>query len=466
MTDTTSAPASDILDPHASMTLEQALEAAVDLHRRDQLDDAKALYQRIVQRAPNHATAWSNLGALHRKQRDYQASLACQRRAVSLAPERLNLRNNLSNSLFDAGCLEECLETRQMLMDAEPDQPERYQNLGTILRSMGRSAEAVEVCDRGLALDQSHTELKLQRALALLALGDYPRGFEAFEARWQGDEIYKPDLKEPEWQGEPLEGKTILVMPEQGFGDTVLMARFLPALKSHGGRVLLACKPQLLRLFADLPGCDGLVQIGHRKPQFDYWVSMMSLPQHLGLTRDTVPPPATLSVPIDADQRAESITGPFQDWLKVGVMWSGSLTYRANHRRAFSMDRLYALAELPRVQMFSLYKGDLLDEFRKSGLSSIVVDAGGTDRDFADTAAVMQRLDVIVSVDSAVVHVAGSLGLPVWNLLHFPGYWLYGESGETTPWYPSMRLIRQRHADDWDGVFAQVIAGLREFEPT
>lgn len=454
------APAARPAAPARPLTLRDLREAAIAHHHKGELEEAKAAYRLFLSREPRDGAIWTNLGALHRKQQDYAAAVACQRRAVELGPGRTDFLNNLANALYDNGDLEESLALRRRVAEMEAGKAGPLQYVATSLRSLNRFAEAVAVCNEGIALDPTINELTLQKSMAELALMDYPAGFRNFEARWQGDEISKPAMKEPEWDGSDPTGVSMLVMPEQGFGDTVLMARFLPALSALGAQVHLAVKTPLLRLFRDLPGVLQLHEIGGPKPRIDAWVSMMSLPRHLGLTKETVPAPARLSVPRDAVERARTLVEPHRKRLKVGILWSGSVTYRANHKRSFAMERFYPLAGIPGVTLFSLYKGPLLDAFRTSGLASVAIDAGGHDRDFADTAALMRELDLVVSMDSAVVHIAGSLGVPVWNLLHFSAYWLYGAEGSETPWYPSMRLIRQPKLDDWDAVFDIVARDL------
>ncbi|MEM9047542.1 MAG: tetratricopeptide repeat-containing glycosyltransferase family protein [Pseudomonadota bacterium] len=444
-------------------TMSELRQQAIDAHQNGDLDRALGLYRMFLANRPEDAAIWSNLGALHRKKKAFPAAVACQRRAVELSPDSSDFLNNLGNALYDNGDLAESLVTRQRVLQLRPGQPEPLQYVATALRGLNRHAEAVAVCNEGLTLDPTHNELRIQKAMALLALGEYATGFDLFEARWSGDEVSKPKLKEPEWQGEPIDGKTLLVMPEQGFGDTVLMARLLPALKErYGARIVLACKAPLMRLFADLDGVDILAEIGTKKPPVDSWVSMMSLPRFVPLTREQIPPPARLSVPEAAKTRAEKLLAPHRGRLKIGVLWSGSVTYRANHKRSFPMDRFYQLAAVPGVSLFSLYKGPLHEAFLGSGLASVVVDAAGSERDFADTAALVQGLDLVVTMDSAVAHVSGSLGAPVWNLLHFSAYWLYAPWPDTSPWYPSMRLVRQPKPDDWDSVFDVVERDIRQ----
>lgn len=466
VTEETSRPADPAADPaaapRAGPTLAELRAAAIAAHHRGETEAARTKYRLYLAHRPGDAAIWTNLGALHRKSKDYEAAVACQRRAVELAPGASDYLNNLGNALYDNADLDGALAVREEVARLRPGDAEALQYVATALRGLNRHADAVAMCDRALALDPDHNEAKIQKAMALLALGDYPAGFDLFEARWQGDEVSKPEFAEPEWQGEDPAGKTILVMPEQGFGDTVLMARLMPLLAARGARVLLVTKPPLMRLFSRLEGVAALLPIGAKKPPIDFWVSMMSLPRHLGLTLDALPPPARLHIPDDARARAERILGPHRDRLKIGVLWSGSVTYRANHKRSFPAERFYALAGIPGVSLFSLYKGPLHEAFVESGLASVVVDACGTERDFADTAALIDGLDLVVSMDSAAVHVAASLGAKVWNLLHFSAYWLYGPFRETTPWYPSMRLIRQPVPDDWDSVFATVEADIRK----
>ncbi|WP_118136208.1 tetratricopeptide repeat protein [Oceanicella sp. SM1341] len=436
-------------------------DEAVAAHRAGQLEVALPKYRAILARAPDDASMWSNLGALHRARREFTAALACQRRAHELEPGRSDIVNNLGNALFDEGLHEEALACRREVARLSGNAPGTLQHVATSLRTMNRFEEAIAVCDAGLARAPEHAELRLQRAMARLALGDYAGGFADFEARWETGEIEKNAPGIPEWRGEPLTGRTLLVFPEQGFGDTMLMARFLPALRRLGAaRIILVVKPALQRLLEGIPGCDAVAVTGTRRPEADFWVPMMSLPHRTGLTPGSIPPPAALTVPADARARARRLLAPHRGRLTVGVLWSGSLTYRANHKRSFAQERFFRLAQVPGVSLFSLYKGPLLDAFRASPLASLVIDAGGHDRDFADTAGLVSELDLVVSMDSAVVHLAGSLGRPVWNLLHHSAYWLYGPEGASTPWYPSMRLVRQPVLDDWDSVFDTVTADL------
>ena len=239
------------------------------------------------------------------------------------------------------------------------------------------------------------------------------------------------------------------------------MSRFLPLLKAmEPAEVAMVVKPPLQRLFARLDGVDRLISGARRSDVFDYYTPNMSLPHFVGMPEDGPPPLPRLNIPADSQARAKAMVAPFRNRFKIGVVWTGSLTYRANHRRATGPDSFLGLAQMPGVQLFSLYKGDAHKDFVESGMAGLIVDACGADRDFADGAALIDEMDLMITTDTAVVHVAASLGKPVWNLLMWEGFWLYG-SGETTPWYPSMRLFRQTSNGDWAELFARVETELR-----
>lgn len=268
------------------------------------------------------------------------------------------------------------------------------------------------------------------------------------------------DAPWPRWDGQDLNGKKIIVLPEQGFGDAILMARFLPGLKALGAETAMVVKPPLTRLFQGLEGLDHIRNGARKTESYDYYTPNMSLPHFVGMPDNLPPPLPKLTIPDEARARAAKIVRPHKDRFKIGVVWTGSLSYRANHRRSTGPESFIGLTNIPGVQLFSLYKGDAHKDFIASGMAGLIVDACNSDRDFADTAAVIDEMDLLITTDTAVVHVAGSLGKPIWNMLTWEGFWLYG-SQDTTLWYPSMRIFRQKSSGDWQGVFAEVETELR-----
>ncbi|KAB7615426.1 hypothetical protein F9L33_01275 [Amylibacter sp. SFDW26] len=440
-------------EPQKLNSISGVRQAAIKAHQKGDLETARNLYGIYLQNRPKDAVIWSNLGALFRKEAKYDLAVATHLRALELDSTSISVMNNAANAFYDAGRIKDAIKLRKTIVEVQPNNPENYSGLGKCYRGVHQLNKAQNILKKGIKKFPDYAENYIQLAFVQLAKGDYQAGFKTFNWRWKGDELTAPEFSFPKWDGEDLNGKTILVIPEQGFGDTVLMARFLSTLKSQGCTIKMVIKTPLRRLFAEIEKDIDVIETQDELAGCDYWVPMMDLPLHLKATLDDLPAPAPMSIPEDSIKRARNILAPFSERFKIGVMWSGSVTYRANHKRSFGHEQFLELSDIPDIQMFSLYKGPLLDDFKNDGTSTVIVDAAGNDRDFADSAALMQELDLVISMDSAIVHVAGSMGIEVWNLLHSEPYWLYRPFPKHTPWYPSMRLIIQENTGDWDAVF-------------
>ena len=249
-------------------------------------------------------------------------------------------------------------------------------------------------------------------------------------------------------------------MPEQGFGDAVLFARFLPILKEMGATVHCLVERPLAVLFEGMDGADWVGQGVSATTKIDYWINMMDLAAlHFAASRD-VPAPTRLNIPQDSVDRAKRIVAPYQNVLKVGVIWTGSVTYKGNAFRSFSHTEFMPLTDIADVQLFSLYKGPMLEPYFSDGSAAFIVDAGSDERGFADTAATMQAMDLIITSDTATAHIAGSLGVPTWTVLHWDPFWVWTHHGDKTPWYPKMRLFRQNTPLNWTNVMKDVQTAL------
>jgi len=441
--------------------LKKVMQRAVTLHRDGKLDEAEPLYRNYLATWPHNAHAWTNLGALLRSRDLYEPSIAMHRKALQINPGLEAARINLANVLADHGCFEEAEALRRALHEADPDDPIRLRDLCAALRGLGRHDEVIALVDAAEARLGEVDECLVQRSLSHLMKGNYQQGFADFERRHAGDEVSLPENAPwPRWLGEDPRDKKILIVPEQGFGDAVLMSRFLPGLKARGATVSMVVKPPLRRLLASLEGLDHMPAAARASQNFDFYTPNMSLPHLVGLPDGAPPPLPRLTIPEDSRVRARALCAAHGKTFKIGVVWTGSTTYRANSRRSAGPESFLGLATAPGVQLFSLYKGAAHGAFLKSGMAGLIVDACGADRDFADTAAVIEKMDLMITTDTAVVHIAASLGKPVWNLLSREGYWLYG-LGDTTPWYPSIRLFRQTVQGDWAELFGRVEAALR-----
>ena len=444
-------------------TLKDMRARAIAMHQKGNLAEATPLYARYLARSPKDAGAWSNLGVLHRNAGRHALSLKAQERAVALAPDEIGFRNNFANILSDVGRYEESMVQRRWVLEREPHNLNHHAMIGRCLRGMGRYRDAIDYLQGAIATYPEDVELKMQLAFAQLGEGEYQAAFQTYKARWSAGELKPRDLPFPEWQGEPLAGKTVLVMPEQGFGDAVLFARFLPVLKAMGATVHCIVERPLAVLFEALEGADWVGQGVSSNSKVDYWINMMDLAGiHFAQTKE-VPAPTKLNVPQASVTRASEIVAPFSDAFKVGVIWTGSVTYKGNAFRSFQHTDFMPLTDVEGVQLFSLYKGPMLEPYFADGTSGFIVDAGSDERGFADTAATMQAMGLIITSDTATAHIAGSLGVPTWTVLHWDPFWVWTHKGETTPWYPNMKLFRQNTPLNWAGVMQDVRDALTSY---
>ena len=289
-----------------------------------------------------------------------------------------------------------------------------------------------------------------------LALGDRAGGFADYEVRIAAGMVPPRPAPGARWQGEAFPGRTLLLLTEQGFGDTLWVLRYLPLVRARGGRVVLEAKPELASLLA--PFVDSVVPPGTPVAEAALHLHICSLPGLLG--PDIPPLPALAPDPARVAALRPLVGG---EGLKVGLVWSGSVTFGSNHWRALPLERLLRAATLPGLRLFSLQKGPPAAELGASPHRALVTDLGPALRDFADTAAALSLLDLVVMTDSAVAHLGGAMGVPVWVLLGRAPHWLW-EAGRTdSPWYPSLRLIRQMPGPlDWEPVLDRLTAALLE----
>jgi hypothetical protein len=452
MSDTTAAPDRTQPNPFAQ------IQRAIGEKRHA---EAVTLAERVVAAAPQRADAWNALGVALRASGQPREAIGCYRRALDLAPDDLAALANMANATKDLMRYAEAAALQRRVLARQPDTT-AWTNLGVALHDGGMLTEALAAFEQAIKLNPRNASAQFDRSQVLLRLGRFEEGWAAFEWRWRlPDKPPMPDYRTPLWDGKELPG-TLLTWPEQGFGDAILSVRFLPAVRSRVRRVALGCKPELKRLFSALPGVDDLIEIGAAAPEHAAHAPFMSLPGKVMRSLADLPPPAKLHVPPASRARLAPLIAQAGRRLKVGIVWSGSITFKANAMRATGLDRFLAFAEVPNVQLFSLQKGPRAAELADSGARNYVIDIGRHCEDFADTAAAIEQLDLVIMTDSSVAHLAGSLGKPIWNLLPFSPYWLYLEGRSDTPWYPSMRLFRQRTPGDWDPVFAEARHALAE----
>ncbi|WP_161594666.1 tetratricopeptide repeat protein [Marimonas lutisalis] len=427
--------------------------AAINKHHEGDLDSARNLYCRALIYTPDDAEIWTNLGAIYRQHHVFEAALRAQRRARALKGDSDAIANNLANSLDDVGQHLEAVELRRHLVSAHPHEARHLALLSRSLHNSGRPEEAKALLSEAIDQDGAAPEIRLEYGILNLTIGDYETGFFHYLARREAGLTKLPDIDVPRWTGQSLEGRTILVLFEQGLGDTICFARFIPYLKELGASVHLIVRKPLLRVLQHVLGADAVITKLCKGTHYDFWTSLLDIPVDYFHFRSEIPHPAKLALPKDSISRAAAIAAPHRQRFRVGCTWHGAPGFDRNPQRSVPHEFFASLADVADVQLFSLYKGEALGAYFEDGTASVMLDAASDDRDIADCAATINEMDLVITIDTLTAHLAGSMGKTVWNILHWEPFWLYGKSGEWTPWYPSMTLFRQETPFCWEAVF-------------
>ena len=480
------------LNPRHALALVNHGNALFMLER---MDEALARYDQAIAVQPNLIQAHTSRGnLLLRLERHAEALAACDR-AIALQPDHAHAHANRGAALFGLDRLEEAVAACDRAIALAPRLAAAYAVRGNILRCLGRHAEALAACDAGLALgdsaslhhnkgcvlyeqarldeamaafqacltiDPGHTEARLNTAYVNLARGDYGPGWLAYEARL-GPLVPERGFAQPRWRGEDLGGRTLLLTCEQGLGDTLQFCRYASLAARRGGRVVLEAPPELASLLSSLEGVE-VVAEGDPLPAFDLHSPLMSLPLLMGTELDTVPGEPYLRADPGKAAAWRARLGPARK-PRVGIVWAsgrrpGRPDKRADLRRDIPLLKLLEAAR-PDLEFVSLQKG-LAAEAELKAAPSAVTDPTTDLRDFADTAALMEALDLVISVDTAPAHLAGALGKPAMTLLRYDACWRWLTGRADSPWYPSMRLLRQPVPGDWDSVVAELKTALAE----
>jgi tetratricopeptide (TPR) repeat protein len=433
------------------------------LTRLGQLDEAEAHHREALCLRPAYADAHNNLGVLMTARRKFPEAEACYRQALRHKPDYAEGHCNLGAALAEQGRFDEAIACYREALRLKPDYAEACANIAAALLLQARPDEALAAFDEVLHRNPDLPDIHLGRAITLLVMGDWERGWPEYEWRWRCEEFGGLHHTAPQWDGSPLDGKTILLHSEQGVGDTILFVRYARLVKERGGTVVLACPKSLLRLLAAFPGVDQLVAAGERPPAHDWHAPLLSLPGVFGTTPQNAPAdvPYLAADPVLVEHWRREMAPDFPRF-KVGVAWQGNPRFKGDRQRSMPLARFAPLARTPGVRLFSLQKGygseQLPDiDFSVTDLGQRLDEGSGP---FMDTAAVMKNLDLVVTSDTAVAHLAGALGVPVWLALPYSPHWAWMLGREDTPWYPTMRLFRQRRPGDWEEVFGRIASEL------
>ncbi|MBI1206285.1 MAG: tetratricopeptide repeat protein [Azospirillum sp.] len=431
---------------------------------RLQRDDARAAIRLLtvgLMKGPAIADSWSNLGVALRREGRYAESEHAYRRAIELAPEAVNATFNLANLLNDLGRWEQTLPLYQRVLAREPAHVGAHYNSGNALRDLGRLDEAIAAYRRGLVVEPDNAEIHNSLGMGLLLAGRFHEGWREYEWRWQCGRLPPRGFTQPVWDGTPLAGRTLLVYAEQGLGDAIQFLRYLPLIERAGaGRIILELPTALVELGRRLPNLDLVVEHGAPLPPFDCHAALIGLAGILGTRLHNLPDKTPYLVPRpDRLARWQARFGSHGKF-RVGLVWAGNPRHKNDHRRSIPLAAFKGLPLGPGISYYSLQLGERRGDLAREMGQAPIIDLGPLIKDFDDTAAVMAELDLIVTCDTAVAHLAGALGRPVWVLLPIAPDWRWLLLRADSPWYPTMRLIRQNRRDDWSQPVAEVAADL------
>jgi Flp pilus assembly protein TadD len=415
----------------------------------------------------------SRAAALLGLNRNEEAQTAIEQ-ALKVHPKNAGLSNLSGIALVSLGRFDDAIVSFQRGASAAPDNALILRNLGNALSAVNRVEEALASFRRAQALAPTFAEAHFDESVCLLSIGDFAQGWQKYEWRWRQSIAHakRRDFAQPLWLGDAdVSGKTILLHAEQGFGDTLQFCRYAPLLARTANVVLAAPQP-LVRLLSTLQGVSRIVAGGEPLPGFDLHCPLLSLPLAFATTGATIPNdvPYLRADPTQAAcwrRRVADLPG-----IRVGLVWSGNARLGVpaltaiDKRRSTTLERLAPLGQVSGVSLVSLQKGDRtgLEQATLPGLP--ITDWTDELDDFADTAALIEALDLVISVDTSVVHLAGALGKPVWVLNRYDACWRWLRGRSDSPWYPTARLFRQPAPGDWDGMIAEVVATLRHWQPS
>jgi tetratricopeptide (TPR) repeat protein len=427
--------------------------------------EAAEHHRAILAEAPEHPEAHNNLGNALYELGDPAAAGDSFRRALALRPGYTAARSNLGNVLCDLGKPAEALLHYEQVVAAEPGFADYQMNLGNALRDLGRLPEAIACYERALALRSGFDDARWNLALAQLLAGDYARGWDAYRARWQTRALRprRRDFSQPAWDGADPAGRTLLVHAEQGMGDVIQFCRYLPRLKARGARTVLLIDREWAALAPLLAGLDGVDQLAldlAEVTRFDLHCPLLDLPLRFGTRLETVPAEVPYLAADPARRARWRARLGDRSGLRVGLVWAGNPSFARDRLRSPGLAPLLKLLELPGLSWFGLQVGAGRRDLDDHAVPDDFTDLGGELRDFADTAAVMAELDLVVTSCTAAAHLGGALGRPTWVMLPAAPDWRWLLERADSPWYPTVRLFRQAASGDWRTVVAQLADAL------
>ncbi|MBN2183401.1 MAG: tetratricopeptide repeat protein [Sedimentisphaerales bacterium] len=439
---------------------------AYSLEKQKLYDEAIENYRHAIRLKPNYVEAYNHLGVVLNEQGSTLEAIDYFKLAIQYDPYYAEIHNNLGIALKEQMEFDEAIVCFEKALQLDPDFVEAHYNLGNSLRDEGRCEEAISNYRQAICLDPDYAKAHWNLSLTLLLKGDYLKGWEGYKWRRNADLKVVTDYHrtgKPRWDGSSFESQRLLVHYEQGLGDNIQFARYLPMVKARGGTVIFETLKPLIGILQGFPGVDELVEYNPSKKlssEYDVYASLLDMPYIFGTTIETIPAPVPYiyADPSKAEYWRKILAGP--DY-KVGIVWAGSPEHGNDRYRSCSLKCFAPLAAIEGLKLYGLQKGRACRQMEEFAGEIAVTNISKHFDDFTDTAAAIENLDLVISVDTSVLHLSGAMGKPTWALIPYAPEWRWMLDRRDSPWYPTMRLFRQERWGDWDSVFRHVADELR-----
>lgn len=434
----------------------------VALKALDRFEEAVQAYEKALLLKPDYADACYNLGNALASLGHYAAAVEQYRQGLLFKPDDARTYYNIGVAMQELGHHAEAVGNFEQAIRMGHNSTEVYRAVAASRQAQGRYNDAISTLKQALRLKPdcafTHTDL----GMILMLVGDFTQGWKEYRWRLNGYEWIKHFSDTLQWDGSSFAGKRLLVRCEQGHGDNIQFVRYLPMVKARGGTVIFAIYKELYNLLKDFPGVDEAVNLSNEdyNPIFDLYTPILDLPGIFGTTLDTIPSqiPYISAEPHKVECWRERLSGP---GFKVGIVWSSSHGRGGRHLRNCNLMDFSAISRIEGVKLYSLQKGPAAEEIEQSAGNIQIVNLGKQFEDFSDTAAAIENLDLIISVDTSVLHLAGAMGRPTWALQCFAPDWRWMLDRDDSPWYPTIKLFKQQELGNWDNVFRRLAAELQ-----
>lgn len=421
-------------------------------------EEALKCYEKAITFKPDYPEAYNNMGLSLKASGRHDEAVRYYRHAIHHKPDFYEAYNNLGIVLKDIGCLDEAARCFQEVIHINPHYADAYNNLGGVFQEKGQTDRAVTYYQKAIDADYEHSYAHFNLSMALLLTGNFSQGWKEYEWRWKAQDVWRRRcFTRAMWDGSDIHGLTILLHAEQGLGDTIQFVRYVQMVVQRGAKVIVECQKELKSLLKSVNGVHKIIERGEELPSFDQHCPFLSLPLAFGTTIETIPAdiPYIAADPLLISKWHDKIKGD-RPGPRIGLVWAGKPTYKRDFGRSCQLRMFSPFARLRDISFYSLQKGDAAEQAGNPPEGMNFIDYTEGLEDFSETAAFIENLDLVISVDTAVAHLAGALGKPVWVLLPYVPDWRWLLDREDSPWYPSMRLFRQSSSRDWNHVIERI----------